>query len=117
MSKNETVELSDFELDQLLSYASHPIPAADFQNRLFEKLENFVLPSNVIAFPRARKTSLWLAGVPLAASLMLGLWLGSNEAVADYLPFSTDTLTQSVSVLISPNSNDDVVDLTEDNLS
>ena len=71
MSKNETVELSDFELDQLLSYASHPIPAADFKNRLFEKFENFVLPSNVIAFPRARKTSLWLAGVPLAGSRMV----------------------------------------------
>ena len=116
-NKKEPVELSDFELDQLLSYASHPVPSANFESCLFEKLEQFPPHSNVIAFPRPRKNPLWLAGVPLAASLILGLWLGSNEAIADYLPFSTDTLTQNVSVLISPNSSDDLVDLTEDNLS
>ena len=115
--ENELVELNDFELDQLLSYASHPVPSVDFESRLFEKLEHVPPLNNVIAFPRPRKSSLWLAGVPLAASLMLGLWLGSNEAIADYLPFSTDTLAQNVSVLISPNSSDDLVDLTEDNLS
>ena len=111
MSTNQNdIELSDTELDQLLQYTSKPLPSSDFESRLLEKLSTEIIPNNIVHFPRLRKIPLWLTAVPLAASLVLGIWLGTSEAAVDYLPFSTQSMAQ--------NANTDALyNLTEDNLS
>ena len=109
-TNKNNVELNDTELDQLLQIASKPQPSFDFQVRLFEKLGTEITSSNIIAFPRARKTSLWISAVPLAASLALGIWLGTSDTASDYLPFTTQSVAQNA-------NTDTLYNLTEDNLS
>lgn len=109
-TNKQDIELSDTELNQLLSFASKPQPSADFEARLMEKLQTKAVPNNVIAFPQARKTTIWLTAFPLAASLILGIWLGSSDSVLDYLPISTQSVAQS-------DTPDSLYNLTEDNLS
>ena len=70
---DKETELTDTELDHLLQHASKPFPPADFESRLFAKLAKTAPSNNVIAFPKRKKPSLWLAGLPLAASLILGV--------------------------------------------
>jgi len=110
-------ELSDTELDRLLQHASTPVPRSDFEARLLTKL-TFVDNSNkVIAFPQRKRPSWWLAGLPLAASLVLGIWLGANGTTVDFLPFSTESAVQNDTALLSTQSADDFSFLIEDNLS
>jgi hypothetical protein len=68
--------MNDDELNFLLNQATKPIAKRDPTANFFEK------SSNVIAFPQRRKTSPWLIGLPLAASLILGVWLGSSTNIA-----------------------------------
>jgi hypothetical protein len=65
------INMNDDDLNLLLNQASTPIAKRDPIANFFEK------SSNVIAFPQRKKTSPWLIGLPLAASLILGVWLGS----------------------------------------
>ena len=109
-SDRQNVELSDTELNQLLQHASKPKPRADFDMRLLEKMRMADTPSNIFAFPRSRKIPIWITALPLAASLILGIWLGSSDTVFDYLPNSTQTVMQGA-------NTDTLYILTEDNLS
>ena len=102
--------LSDTELNQLLQHASKPQSSADLETRLLEKLNAADFSSTVITFPRARKIPLWITAAPLAASLLLGIWLGTSDTASDYLPFSMQSEAQSA-------STDTLYNLTEDNLS
>ncbi len=109
-TNKQDVELSDTELDQLLLFASKPQPSADFEARFLKKLQTNAPPNNVIAFPRARKTKIWITALPLAASLILGIWLGSSDTALDYLSISKQSVAQS-------DTPDTLYNLTEDNLS
>lgn len=108
--KQKNIELTDHELDQLLQFASNPKLESGFENRILEKLNLVMEPNNIVAFPRPSKTSLWLAAVPLAASLVLGIWLGTNETALDYLPFSSLGSAQATNI-------DTLYNLIEDSLS
>ena len=108
--KQKKVELTESELDQLLQFASNPQPQSGFENKLLEKLNTTIEPSNIVAFPRPRKTALWMTALPLAASLLLGIWLGTNETALEYLPFSGLSAAQATNA-------DTLYNLTEDNLS
>lgn len=110
-------ELSDTELDRLLQHASTPVPRSDFESRLLTKLNPVESSNKVIAFPQRKRPSLWLASLPLAASLVLGIWLGANGTAADFLPFTTESTVQNDTALLSTQSNDDFSFLIEDNLS
>jgi hypothetical protein len=110
------IELSDREVDHLLQSATHPRPPADFEPNLLARI-NTATPSNVVAFPRQRKSSLWITGLSLAASLILGLWLGSSNQAASLLPFSTDTIAQSISALLPADGATTLYSLTEDSQS
>jgi hypothetical protein len=102
--------MQDHELDKLLNLASTPKPTKGFEQRLLEKIE---AQSNIIVFPKRKTASPWLIGLPLAASLAVGIWLGATNT----LP-TASTLMVSQSTDISTNSGfDDVVALIEDNLS
>ena len=110
-------ELSDNELDHLLQHASTPVPRNDFEERLLAKLIPTAVPTNVIAFPKRKKTLLWLASLPLAASLILGVWLGANGTAVEFLPFTTEGTIQNDTALLGTQSTDELDFLTEDNVS
>jgi hypothetical protein len=76
--------LSDKELDRLLAHATDPELPIGFEAILLAKL-NGKNCNNVLAFPPNRKPDFFLLGLPLAASLMLGLWLGSAGTIDGYL--------------------------------
>jgi hypothetical protein len=93
--------LSDLELDQLLAHASQPIAPKNFEQDVLAKLGN-----TVVAFPQKKKANLFLIGLPLAASLALGLWLGSAGTVDGFIP--------QLNTTIAVNDDEPVVNL--DNL-
>ncbi len=102
--------MQDDDLDKLLASASTPVPRLGFEQRLLHKIS---VPNNVIAFPKRKAASPWVIGLPLAASLVVGLWLG----VSNLLP-ATDTIMVSQTTDDTTSSGfDDVVALIEDNLS
>jgi hypothetical protein len=74
---------TDEALDAILKQASQPTLPQGFEERMLKRLEQPpVRPevSNVIAFPMRTKpprANPWLIGVPLAASLLIGISLGS----------------------------------------
>jgi hypothetical protein len=114
---DKDTELSDIELDRLLQHASSPLPRKDFEAGLLAKLAPMAVHNNVVAFPKRKKPSLWLASLPLAASLILGVWLGVNGTAAEFLPFTTESISQNDTALLGAQSNDELDFLTEDNLS
>jgi hypothetical protein len=74
--------MTDKELDTLLAQAGMPTLPKGFADRLQAKLED-EHPSNVIAFPQRRQIEqparrIWLSALPLAASLVLGLYWGAT---------------------------------------
>jgi hypothetical protein len=84
--------MSEHELDRLLSLASRPKSPAGAEARLLARMGSADAPSNVIAFkpkqaPPQRALS-WLAALPFAASLALGLWLGIVGLGTGLLPAS-----------------------------
>jgi hypothetical protein len=73
--------LSDDELDTLLAKAKQPEVPQGFAERLQQKLDR-APESNVVAFPARESAApvrrFWLSALPLAASLILGVWLGAT---------------------------------------
>ncbi len=81
---------TDEALDAILKQASKPVLPQGFEARMLKRLEEPVV-SNVIAFPTRTKpvrANPWLIGVPLAASLLIGISLGSLGIGTDFV--STD---------------------------
>jgi hypothetical protein len=82
--------LNDDELDKLLAQAAEPDPPEGFEKRMMARL-NATSASNVIAFPQRKSVNPWLVGLPLAASLMLGIWLGASSRFDNLIP-TNDTI-------------------------
>lgn len=76
--------LDDQDLDRLLAHATAPKPAEGFETRMLARLAGGA-SHNVLTFP-PRKTSLWFLGLPLAASLMFGMWLGASDRIDNLVP-------------------------------
>jgi hypothetical protein len=78
--------LSDKELDQVLAKARQPDVPHGFVERLQVKLES-AAATNVVAFPQRNSASgtrrLWLTALPLAASLVFGIWVGANGGLPE----------------------------------
>ena len=116
--QNENGGLDDQSLDQILGLASGPVLSSGFEGRVMAVLAEQVKPTaQVIAFPRRRSPSVWLMGLPLAACLMLGVWLGANGELSDLLPASAATVTMATADLLSPSGVDDIENLNPGDLS
>ncbi len=90
-------QMNDDELDRLLAAASRPALPVGALARLNARLAQESGAGNVIALqrkaPAQRRRLGWLAGLPLAASLALGLYLGSAGGGSSLLPAAfTETL-------------------------
>jgi hypothetical protein len=71
-----------------LKRASNPQAPLGAEDRLMAAIRNTPQQSNVVQLqPRAPNRN-WLVGLPLAASLLLGIYLGSTTSFDDYLPDS-----------------------------
>ena len=77
--------MNDKDLDQLLNFASAPEGTEQGMNALLRRIS---APQQV----QPRKTAYWLSALPLAASLVLGLYLGAS---------GVDVLSASDSDLVS----------------
>ena len=113
MNENDkSVELTDQQLDQLLAHATQPRIPPDFQERMAERVR--VAPvNNVVPFPqrqRVRKRAVWRLPVAaaLAASLVLGFWLGSGATDQSQLDNAGDTAMLSTTSDFSPSGMDDL---------
>lgn len=106
--------MHDDDLDKLLSFASTPKISAGFEQRLIAKIApaNNV-PNTAIAFPKRKTASPWLIGLPLAASLVLGVWLGASNTSLNPANIMVSQTTDDT----TSNGFDDVVALIEGNLS
>jgi hypothetical protein len=102
--------LRDDELDWLLSKASDPTPSATLQARIMANAA-VQRQSNIVVFPPRKQADAWLIGLPLAASLLVGLWFGASDLSNTYLTTASSTL------MSDGTGFEDVADLIEGNLS
>jgi anti-sigma factor RsiW len=81
--------MTDMELNTLLAQVKQPELPAGFAERLQARLEQ-PAASNVIAFParqqqRPSARRYWLSAIPLAASLVFGIYLGAAGSLPESL--------------------------------
>jgi len=111
-------ELDDQSLNQILGLASKPDLNSDFEARVMAKLGGQAkVSAQVIAFPRRKSPSAWMLAVPLAACLVLGVWLGASGDFSDLLPTSSTTAAMASADQLSPSGVDDIETLTAGDLS
>jgi hypothetical protein len=88
----------DAALAKLLNRATEPSVPEGAEVRLMLAIQSVEQQLNVVPFhPRPRMQS-WTIGLPLAAALALGIYLGSKDTFDAYLP---DTITDDVSADMS----------------
>ena len=118
VEQNDKDGMDDQSLDQILGLATEPVLSSGFEERLLAKLAEQVKPmAQVIVFPRRKSPGAWLMGLPLAACLVLGVWLGANGDLSDLLPTSVATTTMAAADLLSPSGVDDIENLNPGDLS
>ena len=126
MSDGENGMITDFELDRLLAQASKPEPLAGFEARLAQRMATSIAApasDNVIAFrPRQAATAPSRAlrlpfAAAMAASLVIGLWFGSNGQLVNLLEQGTETAMLDVSGDFAPAGLEDIGNADADNLS
>ena len=110
------IKLDDKALDLILARASRPQPAAGFEARLFAQI-NQQQAAILLPFPQTRLRAPWLMGLPLAASLVLGIWFGASGTVSDYFSAGGDTVAYGASDLDVPGTIDDFDNINEDSLT
>jgi hypothetical protein len=114
--------MTDKELDKLLGLASEPEIAIDAASRAAARAFKEDTSSNVIVLtPKgplvaANNNMRWLSALPLAASLAVGIYLGTLGRGNALLPESLGggNVTEDQSVL---SGIDEVEDLTEEDVS
>jgi hypothetical protein len=91
MSKpNDEMPMTDHELDRLLQSAPAPTPPLGAKGRLMARLAE---PAPGRVAPRIpvqhKMQRFWYAGIPLAASLVLGIYLGASGVGQTVIPGTT----------------------------
>lgn len=114
--------MTDKELDALLAHASMPPLPAGARERVMERVAREAAAPNVIVFPRRAPVPQparlgWLAGLPLAASLALGIYLGSGGTFGNVLPSTAYEILAGGSSDDSITGIEDIESYTEDDLS
>jgi hypothetical protein len=112
VEKMNTGEMDDQSLDQILELASKPELSADFESRLMAMVAGQTRhTAEIVAFPRRQGPRTWLVGLPLAACLMLGVWLGADGQLSDILPVSSASTATAFADQLSPSGVDDIENL------
>ena len=113
--------VTDVELDQMLSLASNPEVPADFATKIATKIQPPVEASAEILLFKPRVQSVppqrWLMAVPLAASLVLGVWLGAAGKGTSFLWSATTELTASSDDIGASTGIDDAETLSDEGVT
>ncbi|CAN0490079.1 unnamed protein product [Phaeothamnion confervicola] len=83
----------DAALEKLLKRATDPAVPAGAEARLMLAIQSVEQKLNVVPFQPRPKIQSWTIGLPLAAALALGIYLGSKDTFDAYLP---DTITDGM---------------------
>jgi hypothetical protein len=98
----------DAALEKLLKRATDPEVPEGAEARLMLAVQSVRQQSNVVPFqPRARLQG-WAMGLPLAAALAIGVYLGSKDTLDAYFPEAiTDETSAELSVPVPFTGLDD----------
>ena len=113
--------LTDEELDQLLKLAIAVQLPTGFEQRLARRIASEA-GSNVVQFPGRAKPAertIWRWPVPaaLAASLIVGIWLGAQGSMSNVIENATETAMLGSTSDFAPAGLDDISDIDLDNAS
>ena len=113
--------LTDAELDALLTEASAPKAPLGFEQRLASRIASEA-GSNVVLFPRRAKPvarTVWHWPVPaaLAASLIIGIWLGAQGSVSNAIEGANETAMLGSANDFGPAGLDDISNIDLDSAS
>ena len=97
MEKNDETQM-DAALEKLLKRATHPSVPEGAEARLMLAIQSVEQQSNVVPFQPPPKMQNWAVGLPLAAALALGIYLGSRDTLDAYFP---DAITEGISADLS----------------
>ncbi len=78
----------DEALAKLLKRASDPEIPYGAETRLMDAIRATRQHTTVVQFQSRPRSRNWLVGLPLAASLLLGIYLGTRDTFDGYLPDS-----------------------------
>jgi hypothetical protein len=84
--ENSDQDKMDKALEMLLQRASQPDIPPGTQARLMDVIRATPQQSNVVELQPRRQLNRWAIALPLAASLLLGIYLGTNDTFDSYLP-------------------------------
>lgn len=73
-------------LERLLKRATAPEVPEGAEARVMAAIRAATPQPNVVPFPQRSKFQGWVVGVPLAASLVLGMYFGAQGTLDNYLP-------------------------------
>jgi len=76
----------DAALAKLLKRATDPAVPAGAEARLMLAIQSVEQRLNIVPFQPRPKMQSWTVGLPLAAALALGIYLGSKDTFDTYLP-------------------------------
>jgi hypothetical protein len=87
----------DEALDRLLKRATDPSIPEGAETRLMAAIRATEQQTNVVKFQPRPRIQRWAVGIPLAASLVLGIYLGAKGTFDNYMPNSIigDTLADT----------------------
>src|SRR6185295_17928110 len=88
-------------LEKLLKRASDPAVPEGAEARLMAAIHVAERQSNVVKFQPRQKIHRWAVGLPLVASLALGIYLGSGDTFDAYFP---DNITGEVTADLSDST-------------
>jgi hypothetical protein len=107
--ENNDESRMDAALEKLLKRATDPVVPEGAEARLMLAIQSAGQQVNVVPFqPRARMQH-WTIGLPLAAALALGIYLGSMDTFDAYFPEAiTDETSADMSDSMPSTGLDDV---------
>jgi hypothetical protein len=88
----------DEALERLLKRATDPSIPEGAEERLMLTIQSVRQQSNVVPIRSRPKMQSWAVGLPLAAALVLGIYLGSRDTLDAYFP---DAITDGISADLS----------------
>ena len=97
MEKYDETQM-DAALEKLLTHATDPAVPAGAEARLMLAIQSVEPQVNVVPFQSRPKIQSWTIGLPLAAALALGIYLGSKDTFDAYLP---EAITDGISADMS----------------
>jgi hypothetical protein len=97
MEKYDETQM-DAALAKLLKRATDPAVPEGAEARLMLAIHSVGQQSNVVPFQPRAKLQGWAIGLPLAAALALGIYLGSQGTLDAYFP---GTITDDISAELS----------------